>query len=538
MKNTKRVWALLLALAMVFSVLAGCSSSDDSDKNTASGDSASQGSDSAAPSGDGAADTAGGEVKNVTIGADGEWTTLDPTIGGGMSYSILAGGVYETLLFNDGSGDLKPLLAESYEWEDDTTLVFHLRQGVKFHNGNDFTASDVLFTIKRIAENPNYINRYECINWDETNVPDDNTVVFKLNNFNASLTENFASCISCILDEDWFNEVGGDEGVAQEMNGTGPYVLTEWKMGDYTLLSRNENYWGDAPYYDTVTLKCYTEPTTRMMEYQTGALDICYVNRSQDIDSLESGVYENTYEVSRASHGVCGIGMTSWPEVSDQFLDIRVRQAIAYAIDIPTLVSSVGGSALTVANSILPVADWAYYDCGSYEYNPDKAKELLADYGKPVSFSMVINDSGYQPDIAEAVQAYLAEVGIDMQVECYEFSTFISKLINCEIAATLNSNSGGSDPSDSFTPYERNSGNACAEFRDEELLSLLEEAKNVADVETRKDLYQQIQQIVYDNYYFIPLYTGRTVYAVREGITGVQESLTSENAITIGLIGG
>ena len=235
---------------------------------------------------------------------------------------------------------------------------------------------------------------------------------------------------------------------------------------------------------------------------------------------------------------MCGVGLTSWPEVSDAFLDIRVRQAIAYAIDVPTLVDSVGGSALTVANSILPVSDWAYADLGSYSYDPDKSRELLADYGKPVSFTMVINNSGYQPDIAEALQGYLSEVGIDMQIETYEFATFISKLINCEIAATINSNSGGSDPSDSFTPYERNSGNACAEFRDEELLTLLEQAKNEADVETRKGMYKEIQQIVHDNFYFIPLYTGRTVYAVRNGITGVEDSLTSENAITLGMLGG
>ena len=125
-----------------------------------------------------------------------------------------------------------------------------------------------------------------------------------------------------------------------------------------------------------------------------------------------------------------------------------------------------------------------------------------------------------------------------MQIENYEFATFISKLINGEIAITINSNSGGSDPSDSFTPYERNSGNACAEFRDEELLDLLEAAKNEPDQEARKEMYKEVQEIVHDNYYFIPLYTGRTVYAVREGITGVQESLTSENAITLGMIGG
>ena len=526
MKNMKKVWSLLLALAMIMALAAGCSGGDNGGSSNGGNAENSQ-----------PADNGGAKKTNITIGLDGEWTTLDPSVGGNMSYPVLAGGIYETLLFNDGSGDLKPLLAESYEWQDDTTLVFHLRQGVKFHNGNDFAADDVLFTLQRLAENPNYINRYECIDWDNTYAEDDHTVVFKLHNFNASLTENFASCISCILDKDWYEEVG-EEGAAQEMNGTGPYVLTEWKMGDYTLLSRNENYWGDAPYYDTITLKCYSEPTTRVMEYQTGTLDICYINRSQDIDQLESGAFADTYEVARAVHGVCGVGLTSWPEVSDAFLDIRVRQAIAYAIDVPTLVDSVGGSALTVANSILPVSDWAYADLGSYSYDPDKSRELLADYGKPVSFTMVINNSGYQPDIAEALQGYLSEVGIDMQIETYEFATFISKLINCEIAATINSNSGGSDPSDSFTPYERNSGNACAEFRDEELLTLLEQAKNEADVETRKGMYKEIQQIVHDNFYFIPLYTGRTVYAVRNGITGVEDSLTSENAITLGMLGG
>ena len=517
MKTVKKSLAFLLVFVLTMSLLAGCSDSEDTNTGTA--------------------DNEPGEKTNVTIGVDTEWTTLDPSIGGGMSYSLLAGGVYETLLFNNGGDELQPMLARSYEWQDETTLVFELQEGVKFHNGNDFTSEDVLFTIERLANNPNYTNRYECIDFENSYADGDHTVVFKLHNFNASLLQNFASCISCILDKEWFDEVG-DEGASQEMNGTGPYVLTEWKMGDYTLLSRNENYWGETPYYDTVTIKCYSEPTTRIMEYETGTLDICYVNRSQDIDRLEAGEFENTYEVSRASHGVAGIGMTSWPEVSEAFLDIRVRQAIAYAIDIPTLVDSVGGSALTVANSILPVSDWAYVDVGSYTYDPDKARELLADYGKPVSFTMVNNDSGYMPDIAEAIQGYLAEVGIDMQIENYEFATFISKLINGEIAITINSNSGGSDPSDSFTPYERNSGNACAEFRDEELLDLLEAAKNEPDQEARKEMYKEVQEIVHDNYYFIPLYTGRTVYAVREGITGVQESLTSENAITLGMIGG
>ena len=193
MKNMKKVWSLLLALAMIMALAAGCSGGGDNGGSNGSD------ANSAQPS-----DNGGAEKTNITIGLDGEWTTLDPSIGGNMSYSVLAGGIYETLLFNDGSGELKPLLAESYEWQDDTTLVFHLRQGVKFHFGNDFAADDVLFTLQRLAENPNYVNRYECIDWDSTYAEDDYTVVFKLHNFNASLTENFASCFSWILDKDWY----------------------------------------------------------------------------------------------------------------------------------------------------------------------------------------------------------------------------------------------------------------------------------------------------------------------------------------------
>ena len=533
----KRTLALLLALCMIFALCA-CGKTETP----------------AAPAED-EAGTQTGEAAAPEAGEAAEEkpaSNFDGTLRVGISDSLgnfLKGSamgenyvgnflVYDCIFYHDTeTKEVYSDILEDFYYEDDTTFVMKLKDNVTFSNGEKATSEDILFSFLNYAERRAMTaSIFATVDPEASYCEDELTAVVK---FTQPWGPGVYTVDPPLFDKSWCEEVGWDSELWMTGPvGSGPYKVVDYVTDSSVTLELRDDYWGDETMYNPaikkITVNYYPEISTLFIDLQNNAID------------LALNIAEADY--ARGMKGIEGIAVdrVSTYEVEFLCMDIKnqylqnedLRKAIAYGVDWNVVADAGFGTLCDPATSIINSNSPFYKEEPGYSYDPDKSRELLADYGKPVSFTMVINNSGYQPDIAEALQGYLSEVGIDMQIETYEFATFISKLINCEIAATINSNSGGSDPSDSFTPYERNSGNACAEFRDEELLTLLEQAKNEADVETRKGMYKEIQQIVHDNFYFIPLYTGRTVYAVRNGITGVEGSLTSENAITLGMLGG
>lgn len=507
----KKIIALTMALAMMLTMLSGCGGKDTTPAPADPGKS------TAAPGGAGTA--ADGSV--FRIGVEAEFTSMSPLVGGQVGYSTaFANGIYEPLFKIDGDGNILPCLAKEYNWQDDNTLVIKLQEGVKFHNGNDFTAEDVLFSLQTYYDAPQYTSRLQWIDFSQSYAEDDYTVVLKTTAYSAVLIGNLTSELMMIMDKDWYDGLNGQ--IDQDANGTGPYKLKAWNMGDDFEIVKNPEYWdGDKGYYDEIHVKFFNDPTTALFEFETGNLEAVYVQNDTDILSLQNDGIEGAWCASVATHTISGLCMSS--EVGDDFVDGVLREAICHAIPVEELVNGVAGGTVVPQSSAIPLDDVAHIDIDYYDYDVEYAKSLVEQYKAAHNLSEVVltmvNVSGTLIDnMAEAIQAYLNEIGITMNIESGQPSDIIPRYIAGEVNFCLNQSGGGTDPADLFSSMERG-GNPAAVIPSDEALDLLDKAKVTKDWDERMELYAQFQQMVHDEYLFLPLFEKYTYYAVKDGLT-------------------
>jgi peptide/nickel transport system substrate-binding protein len=510
-KNLKKLLVLGLAFAMTLSLTA-CGGSSSSSGSAAS------------------------EEKTITFGADGEPTSLNPDDANGKGATFIDKCVYETLWRFDNDGNQIMLLATDAEWTDDLELTITLRDGVTFSNGDEFDAEDVKASLELLMQSVSKSSRFSMIDMDKSTF-EGNKVVLELTSYSPTLIENMGGSGLYIYDADWISESGD---MTSEMVGTGPYVLDNWSRGNVLTLKKNDNYWGDEPYYDTINVKFYSDETTRMMAFEDGEVDFIYLTSNENIERIKNGEVENAEVGSYASQNVT---VFNFDRINtDKFDDIRVREAIAEAIDVDTMVSTICGDSCQVADSVLSPVSWGYESQEAYTYDPEHAKELLAEAGydesNPLSFTFTYMASGFNDDLAEAIQAYLAEVGINMEVNGMEAASFIGEMLGGGIEASFGGFIGSVDPAGCLNAFEPVEGNnaTCGRFGEDEegqeMLSLLYDVNySTASQDERAERYHELQEMIHDNYVNVPLTVSTVSYAYHTDITGIEESLDSEQAI-------
>jgi peptide/nickel transport system substrate-binding protein len=322
---------------------------------------------------------------------------------------------------------------------DDVTWRFNLREGVTFHNGNEFTAEDVQYSIMRILNG----SKEEFIVYDQwtfvsdVRVIDDYTVEMEMSAptpYNKVLSS--LSGTGCgIVDKDYVEEVGND-GLANAGVGTGPFKLEDYERDSFVQLSANENYWDGKPDIDELTFRVIPEPATRLAELLAGGVDLAPGVLPQDWERIEEDerlkmvhyLTDRVYGLTCACtppEGVDGVA-TELPEI---------RQAISYAIDREALIELVGGfGEPTLTRLTPPIPCWEEVDPPLYgvnPYDPDRARELMEEAGYPdVPGGPVITLHGTfgqyigQREIAETIAAMLRDVGFEVELDIREFSTF------------------------------------------------------------------------------------------------------------------
>lgn len=476
----KRVFPLL---ALIVLLLAACA--------PASGPGAGEADSSAA--GDTAAAPAAGEPKaggTLTVALDGEIDTIDPhvsvTIVGFQVYTQIFEGLIQ---LNDTLDDVEPLLAESWEQPDDKTYIFKLRQGVKFHNGKDFTAEDVEFTFNRVMDEEfNSARRPDFLPVESLEVVDDYTVKF-------TMKEPFAPFLSKL---ETLRIVPADPSidVAQNPIGTGPFKFVEWVSGQHIRLEKNPDYWQEGlPYLDEVIFRPIPEPSTRVVELQTGSVDLLNAVPAKDVETLEADPNLTVYRIMGVVRDHVGFNMEQPPFKDNP----NLRKAIAWAIDRQTIVDSILFGLATPAQVAIPTNHWAFNPdiADAYGYDLDKAAEFYAQ-ADPKPTEITVKVSPTYPDqikMAELLQQDLAKIGINLKIEQLEWSTWIQQVVsegNYEMEIVLIS--GGSDPDDFFYQWHH-TGEVFNLWRysDPEMDELLNEARVTTDQEARKELYYRIQ---------------------------------------------
>jgi len=360
------------------------------------------------------------EETTITIVRGTDLWTADPHNDTQVTSQSLFHNVFDPLIrvnWDDPAHPL-PALAESWEVLSDTQIQFNLREGVTWHDGSPFTADDVKFTFDRILnpDAPTKVSTWITSIVSGVTVVDDHTIILEMPKPYAPIYGRLE--VVKIIPKAAF-EAMGEEAFGQSPVGTGAYVFDEWKQGEYIRMVANEDWWGwvdreTRP--DVVIRKSLPEGFTRYAMLEGGEADIVGQIPPERIDGINAadGLRIETVASTRGFF----VGMNTWEPPFD---DVRVRQAMNYAIDKQLIVDVILGGQATVHPGVCTLADFGYCgDCFMYEYNPQKARDLLEEAGYPDGFTVTLwSPRGkYIKDLetSEAIAGQLAEVGITVEV--------------------------------------------------------------------------------------------------------------------------
>ena len=326
--------------------------------------------------------------------------------------------VFEGLMKPTPDGDLTPAIAEKYEVsEDRMTYTFHLREGVQFHNGKTVTAEDVVYSIQRCAAATEtgivQVEAFSVIQSIET--PDDKTVAITIS---EPSNEFISYMTTAVLPADYDKQ-------DTDPVGTGPFKFVSRTAQDSVVLEKFNEYWGTPAQLDKVTLKIMENADSLMMSLQSGAIDLCAHLTSTQVAQLEKdfNVAEGTMNLVQAMYLNNAVA---------PFDDVRVRQALCYAVDKQEIIDlAFDGYGSPIGSSMYP-AFGKYFDdslTNYYTKDVEKAKALLAEAGYPDGFDMTITvPSNYKPhmDTAEVLVQQLAQIGVNATIEPIEWESWVS----------------------------------------------------------------------------------------------------------------
>lgn len=515
-KVKKRLLSMLMVAFTAVSVLAGCGSSSGKDPN--------QGGGAAAPDND------------LVIAIEGSVSTLDPHNASDTNGISATRAMYETLIAFDENQEMVGLLAEDWEIsEDGLTYTFNLRSGVKFHDGTDFNAEAVKANFERLfnADNKLRFRRtYFVTAADGTETPrvasieakDDTTVVFTLTT-PYSLFLNKLTHMAMISPEA-INTYGND--IMYNPCGTGPYKYSKWVEGDYTAMVTNENYWGEKPKVDSVTIKEVPEAGTRVAMLQTGEADVIYPLPSDQLSVVE-GSKDSTVKTTTSNIMRYATLNANVKELSD----VRVRQAMNYAIDKNAFLQVMYSGYGTIATSPIPEVIMYYAEQEPYTYDLDKAKALMKEAGYENGFKLTIWGDNSTQEIKGMtfIQQQLAQIGIEVEVVPMEPATVSEKIYVPAEEAEVNMwyvNWSASDfsadssmrallHSSMMPPVSANT----AYHNDARFDELLDNALALTHEDELAEMYKEAQTIAWENAPWIFLGSDQIIYAAKDYLKGV-----------------
>ncbi|MGL5724839.1 glutathione ABC transporter substrate-binding protein [Cetobacterium sp.] len=432
----------------------------------------------------------------VAQGADAK--VLDPHATNDQPSSRVAGQIYDSLVKQDINMNIIPGLAESWTQIDDTTTEFKLRKGVKFHNGEPLTADDVKFTLDRMKSSPQVSHIIKAI--DSVEIVDDNTVRIKTDKPFGALLSHLSHTASSILNREAVEKGGASYG--QNPVGTGPYKFVNWQAGDRITLQANPDYYlGKAP-TEKVIFRSIVEGTNRTIGLETGEVDIAYDLEPVDKEMVKSLPTLDYVEEPSLSMAYIGFNVNK-----DTLKDKKVRQAISYALNVQDIIDVAYQGSGAKANSPIGPKVFGYNpNAKSYDYNPEKAKELLkeAGYEKGLKLKLWTNDNPVRRDIAVIAQDQLKQVGIDVTIETLEWGAYLDGTARGDhdlyilgwVSVTGDADYG-LDPL--FNSANRGGAGNRSFYSNPRVDELLVKGRSSVNPEERKAYYYEIQDIVQED---------------------------------------
>lgn len=524
----KKAVALFLALCMAAS-MAGCGGTSPSN-----GSQQGSGPVSGSTSGAGGA----GYQDTLTVVLKTDAGTLSPFELNSGNMKRIARPILEPLVYYDSNGELVNILIDSHEYNEDcTSLTLHLKHGILFHNGEELKAEDVKYTIEGYY-NGNTKSDVSKIDVGNIEIVDEYTIKLPTaDGIPNSTLLDYLKNVQIVNKK--FMESESD--TSTKMVGTGPYKLVEYVSGDHLTYELFEQYHGA---YDAVGEDGYgktkvlvqrfiSESSTAMIELEGGNVDLVMDPLTADIERVESGSVSGLQTITGPMLNLyfaafnCGEGICS---------DVRVRQAIAYAVNKSDIQYAAFDSYSEMANSPIPKDSVGYdakYDVNPYEYNVEKAKELLKSAGvaEGAEITLVIDNGSYYAAIADQLIYQLNKAGLSVKLTQYDTATVNEMIFNTnDWNMVLRNYTCIGEPQTSLDLYGKASlsglgGSVCTRLINDpiatgELAALLEEVPTKADYNERCGVYSEIQKLWSDNLWTLPLINRTTVGLATDQLTG------------------
>lgn len=452
----------------------------------------------------------------LTVALYGEPDNLNP-YGQSHEAAHIANNVcYERLIRKDLNGEIIPWLATEWEMTDDVTLHLVLRDDVTFHNGSKFTAEDVAYSLTCLAESSFTSNLFGSIDTEAFDIVSDYELNVKLQYPNAAFIEALASTRGLMVSKDYF-ENGATEDINRKPMGTGPMMFKEWVTGDHYSFTAYKGYWGDALAYDNVNFRFITESSSRCIELETGGVDIAQQIAFSDWDRIEANPDTNLVRgQTLGTRNLCF-------NMNQDFLkDINVRKALAYAIDLETLVKVVWEGTCSVAAGYYSPEILGYKAVGPQEYNPELAKEYLARAGyteaNPLKFNYYTYENTVNITFAEVLQQMWSEVGIQAEVKVTDLSSFTTMNNNAELTVSLLSTTAAIPDPTAVLLIWPTTRTISIRHNDQHVQDLLDQAVSSYDPAEREATYGELQSYLWEQFYAFPVCHPQEAYGCRSNV--------------------
>ena len=464
------------------------------------------------------------ESKVVTVAQGAKPKSLDPYMYNAIPDLLVSRQFYNTLFSREKDGTIVPELAESYEYKNDKELDIVLKKGVKFHDGSELTADDVIFSIERMKKQPGSEVMVKEI--DKVEKVNDYEIKILLKNSSSPLLFNLAHPLTSIVNKKYV-EAGNDLNIAPM--GTGAFKLVAYNDGEKIEMEAFQDYFEGAPKIQKLIIRSIPEDTSRLAALETGEIDIATGLAPINAQTVEANdKLELISEPTTATEYIC-LNVEKAPFTNKEF-----RQALNYAIDKKSIVDSIFSGKGKVAKSIVNPNVFGYYDgLEEFPYNPEKAKELIAKSGvKDTTFVLHVNDNPVRLQVAQIIQANLKDIGVDVKIETLEWGTYVQKTGEGEFQAYLGGwVSGTSDADIVLYPLLDSksigaSGNR-ARYSNPDFDKEVEMARTVLNPDERKEYYKNAQLIIQEDAPLINLYNKNENIGINKRILGFEYDPTT-----------
>ena len=463
----------------------------------------------------------------LIFGRGGDSLTLDPALVLDGESAKVCDMLYDTLIqYREDTTDLEPALAEAWESSADGLVwTFYLRQGVQFHDGTPLDADAVVFSLTR----PEAVYRdFQAEFISHIVALDSFTVQIILKIPFAPFINALTSFEYSIVSPAAVQHFGAN--FADNPVGTGPFKFVRWDQGDRIVLEANDTHWAGRPSLDRIIFRSIPDNSVRLMELQQGNLHAMEFPNPDELSIIRGDVQLELLMQPSLNVGYLAMNMEKPP-----FDDLKVRLAINHAINKVEIIEDLyQGTGIPAKNPIPPTL-WSYDDTiVDYEYNPELAKQLLAEAGYPNGFETTLwalpVPRPYIPDgaaLAEILQAELRNIGVEAEIVTYDWGTYLEKTENGEHDMAMLGWIAGADPDNFFyyllskTHAEKPAFNISF-YRSDEMQDVLERARTSTDRSERIELYQQAQAIFHRDVPWVPLAHGQRLLVVDKRVKNLR----------------